>query len=122
MYQVLNVINFFSMFANVRNFSKYLLLCIVVLMLTFLPVYNVQKLETNTFQVIYVTDGTTAYATTIYKKGSMTWLFEDGRTINVGFLNDQQKRDYGVTYTDLTTKMDKITWNTGHINFLKISY
>ncbi|XP_059170016.1 mucin-4-like [Physella acuta] len=69
--------------------------------------------ETNTFQVIYVTDGTTAYAITMYKKGSMNWLFENGRAINVGFQNDQQKRDYGVTYTDLTTKLDKITWNTG---------
>ncbi|CAL1533923.1 unnamed protein product, partial [Lymnaea stagnalis] len=69
--------------------------------------------EQNTFQCIYVTDGQNAYAVVMYKKGEMKWSYLEWRNIVVGFASSETTRDYGVTYTDLTTKMDKITWNTG---------
>ncbi|KAH9498702.1 hypothetical protein Btru_004609, partial [Bulinus truncatus] len=72
-----------------------------------------KNVETNTFQAVYVTDGQTSYAIVTYKEGAMKWLNEQQRKIVVGFAHSDSYRDYGVTYTDLTTKMDAIVWNSG---------
>ncbi|KAH9488406.1 hypothetical protein Btru_062840 [Bulinus truncatus] len=71
--------------------------------------------ETSTFQAVYVTDGEAGYAIVTYKKGEMKWTYEQWTPIVVGFSNSEKTRDYGVTNTDLTTKMDVLTWNTGTV-------
>uniref|UniRef100_A0A2C9KBE5 EGF-like domain-containing protein n=1 Tax=Biomphalaria glabrata TaxID=6526 RepID=A0A2C9KBE5_BIOGL len=75
--------------------------------------YKTEK-ETNTFQAVYATDGETGYVTVTYKKGDMSWQYDYWMPIVVGYANSEKIRDFGVTYTDLTTKMDVLTWNTGH--------
>ncbi|KAH9498711.1 hypothetical protein Btru_004630, partial [Bulinus truncatus] len=72
-----------------------------------------KTIETNTFQAVYATDGLTSYAIVTYKEGAMKWLYEQWTTIQVGFAHADSYKDYGVTYTDLTTKMDSLIWNTG---------
>ncbi|KAK0067663.1 fibrillin-3, partial [Biomphalaria pfeifferi] len=74
--------------------------------------YKKEK-ETNTFQAVYATDGETGYVTVTYKKGDMSWQYDYWMPIVVGYANSEKIRDFGVTYTDLTTKMDVLTWNTG---------
>ncbi|KAH9523910.1 hypothetical protein Btru_047391 [Bulinus truncatus] len=69
--------------------------------------------EENTFQVIYVTDGIRAFAIMIYKLGSMTWKYVENRMIVIGFANQDEIVDLGVTNTSLTTKMDSINGNSG---------
>ncbi|KAH9514277.1 hypothetical protein Btru_028587 [Bulinus truncatus] len=41
----------------------------------------------------------------------MKWSYDRTRKIVVGFVNSEEIRDFGVSYTDITTKMDKIVWN-----------
>lgn len=43
----------------------------------------------------------------------MNWQYDPWMPIVVGYANSEKIRDFGVTYTDLTTKMDVLTWNTG---------
>ncbi|XP_059169978.1 uncharacterized protein LOC131951651 [Physella acuta] len=72
-----------------------------------------KRVETNTFQAVFVSDGVTSYAIVTYKKDEMNWAYEQWRTIAVGLVSADLIRDYQVTYTDLTTNMDKVVWNTG---------
>lgn len=62
---------------------------------------------------MFVSDGVTSYAIVTYKKDAMNWAYEQWRPIAVGLVSADFMRDYQVTYTDLTTKMDKVVWNTG---------
>ncbi|GFN91255.1 mucin-like protein isoform x2 [Plakobranchus ocellatus] len=72
-----------------------------------------QNPEANTFQCVYVTDGQVAYAIVTYKAGEMTWRYDRYRSIEVGYSSPSQTRDFGYRYTDLTTKLDTNTFNTG---------
>ncbi|KAK0067591.1 fibrillin-3, partial [Biomphalaria pfeifferi] len=69
--------------------------------------------ETNTFQAVLVSDGQSSFAVINYKIGAMKWKLDYGRRIAVGFVYSETIKDYGVTYTDITTKMDTTIWNTG---------
>ncbi|XP_055860776.1 mucin-4-like isoform X7 [Biomphalaria glabrata] len=82
----------------------------------YLPYYNDYcklRNESATFQAVYVTDGETSYTIVTYLKGKMNWQYDPWMPIVVGYANSEKIRDFGVTYTDLTTKMDTLTWNTG---------
>ncbi|XP_055860394.1 mucin-4-like [Biomphalaria glabrata] len=72
-----------------------------------------KMIETNTFQAVYITDGQTAYAIVTYKQGAMKWLYDRWRNIQVGYAHRDDYMDLGVSYTDLTTKMDVTIWNSG---------
>ncbi|KAK0067662.1 fibrillin-3, partial [Biomphalaria pfeifferi] len=82
----------------------------------YLPFYNDYcqlRNESATFQAVYVTDGETSYSIVTYLKGKMNWRYDPWMPIVVGYANSEKIRDFGVTDTDLTTKMDTLTWNTG---------
>ncbi|KAK6969982.1 fibrillin-3, partial [Biomphalaria glabrata] len=75
--------------------------------------YCNKAVQTNTFQAVYVTDGQTAYAIVTYKQGAMNWVYDQWRTIQVGYAHVDNYMDLGVSYTELTTKMDTTVWNSG---------
>ncbi|KAI8778024.1 fibrillin-3, partial [Biomphalaria glabrata] len=75
--------------------------------------YCNKAVQTNTFQAVYITDGQTAYAIVTYKQGAMNWAYDQWRTIQVGYAHVDNYMDLGISYTELTTKMDTTVWNSG---------
>ncbi|CAL1534449.1 unnamed protein product, partial [Lymnaea stagnalis] len=76
---------------------------------------NGQIQETNTFQVIYATNGEKAYAITIYKKDGMNWQHVPDRVVAIGFAHEENVVALSTTSSLFTTEIGKVKGTAGRI-------